>query len=44
MQLEGLFPTPIGFFTFDEGLSDEQKSFLEGQDQRPNRWQYVKRR
>lgn len=36
MQIESLFPIPIGFFKFDEGLTEEQLSFLVNQDQRPN--------
>ena len=36
MQIEPLFPTPIGFFDFEEGLTSDQLDFLNGQDQRPN--------
>lgn len=36
MQLEPLFPTPIGFFKFDEGLSEAETKFLIDQPQRPN--------
>lgn len=36
MQLEPLFPLPVGFFNFDEGLSKEEKSFLVDQPQRLN--------
>ncbi|NDJ15538.1 MAG: hypothetical protein EBY17_30920, partial [Acidobacteriia bacterium] len=34
--IENLFPTPIGFFKFEEGLTETQKTFLSEQDQRPN--------
>jgi uncharacterized protein (TIGR02466 family) len=36
MLIENLFPTPIGFFDFEEGLTSDQMDFLMGQDQRPN--------
>jgi uncharacterized protein (TIGR02466 family) len=36
MTLEGLFPTPIGFFKFEDGLTDAQTKFLVDQQQRPN--------
>lgn len=36
MQLEHVFPTPVGIFNFDQGLTQEQKDFLLGQEQRPN--------
>ena len=36
MLLENLFPTPIGFFKYDEGLTDAQTKFMSEQDQRPN--------
>lgn len=36
MIIENLFPTPIGFFSFEEGLTKDQKEFLVNQDRRPN--------
>lgn len=36
MIIENLFPTAVGFFKFEDGLTDEQKTFLIEQDQRPN--------
>ena len=36
MIVENLFPTPIGFFEFEDGLTSDQMDFLMGQDQRPN--------
>lgn len=36
MDLQSLFPTPIGFFTFDPGLTDEEREFIINQPQRPN--------
>lgn len=36
MIIENLFPTPVGFFKFEEGLTDEQTTFLLEQKQRPN--------
>lgn len=36
MVIENLFPTPVGFFDFDEGLTSGQKEFLLGQEQRSN--------
>jgi uncharacterized protein (TIGR02466 family) len=36
MIIENLFPTPIGFFDFEEGLTEEQTQFLVEQEQRPN--------
>lgn len=36
MIIENLFPTPIGMFKFEEGLTPEQIEFLTNQDQRPN--------
>ena len=35
MIIENVFPTPIGFFNFDEGLSENEKSFLVNLKQRP---------
>lgn len=36
MIIENLFPTPIGFFKYEEGLTEAQKTFLVDQPQRPN--------
>lgn len=36
MVIENLFPTPIGFFNFDEGLTEAQTTLLENLEQRPN--------
>lgn len=36
MIIENLFPTPIGMFKFEEGLTLEQEHFLISQDQRSN--------
>lgn len=36
MQLENLFPTPIGFFNYEDGLTAEEKKYLVDQEQRPN--------
>ena len=36
MIIENLFPTPVGFFKYEDGLTDEQKKFMSDQDQRPN--------
>lgn len=36
MIIENLFPTAVGFFNYEEGLTDEQKDFLVEQEQRPN--------
>lgn len=36
MIIENLFPIPIGFFNFDEGLSEENTNFLKNQKQRSN--------
>ena len=36
MIIENLFPTPVGFFKFEEGLTEAQKKFLIEQEQRPN--------
>jgi len=36
MIIENLFPTPIGFFKFEEGLTEAQTKFLVEQEQRPN--------
>ena len=36
MNLIGLFPTPVGEFTFDKQLSKKQLSFLNDQKQKPN--------
>lgn len=36
MMIESLFPTPIGFFNFDEGLTEQETEFLLNQDQRAN--------
>lgn len=36
MIIENLFPTPIGFFKFDEGLSKAENEFITNQPQRPN--------
>lgn len=36
MIIENLFPTPIGMFKFEEGLTEDQVKFLTDQDQRPN--------
>ena len=36
MVIENLFPTPVGFFEFEEGLTPDQKDFLLSQEQRPN--------
>lgn len=36
MIINHLFPTPIGFFKYEEGLSETQKAFLIEQPQRPN--------
>lgn len=36
MIVENLFPTPIGFFEFEEGLTSDQIDFIAGQEQRPN--------
>ena len=36
MVLENLFPTPIGFFEFKEGLTPNQKEFFLSLEQRPN--------
>jgi len=34
--IENLFPTPIGFFKHEDGLIEDQKTFLLEQEQRPN--------
>lgn len=36
MIIENLFPTPVGFFKFDEGLTEDQIKFLVDQEQRDN--------
>ncbi len=36
MNIETLFPIPVGFFKFDEGLTEAEKKFLIEQPQRPN--------
>lgn len=36
MIIENLFPTPIGFFKYDEGLSKNDTKFITEQTQRPN--------
>ena len=36
MIIENLYPTPIGFFKYEEGLTEAQINFLSGQEQRPN--------
>ena len=36
MNIETLFPIPVGFFKFDEGLTEAEKQFLTEQPQRPN--------
>lgn len=36
MNIETLFPTPVGFFKFDEGLTETENKFLIEQPQRPN--------
>lgn len=36
MIIDNLFPTPIGFFKFEEGLNEDQNNFLINQEQRPN--------
>ena len=36
MVIENLFPTPIGFFKYEEGLTEAQKTFMLEQPQRPN--------
>jgi hypothetical protein len=36
MHLENLFPIPVGFFNYDEGLSEDELTFLLDQPQRPN--------
>lgn len=36
MVIENLFPTPIGFFKYEEGLTEDQTKFLVDQEQRPN--------
>ena len=36
MIIENLFPTPIGFFKYEEGLTESQIKFLTDQEQRPN--------
>lgn len=36
MIIENLFPIPIGFFKYEDGLTENQKTFLLEQDQRPN--------
>lgn len=36
MIIENLFPIPIGFFKYDEGLTEAQKIFMLDQPQRPN--------
>lgn len=36
MIIENLFPTPIGFFKHEDGLTENQKTFLIEQEQRPN--------
>lgn len=36
MIIENLFPTPIGFFNFDEGLSEDQIKLFVEQEQKPN--------
>jgi uncharacterized protein (TIGR02466 family) len=36
MQLNQLFPTPVGFFTFDGGLSAAEQDFILQQNQRAN--------
>jgi uncharacterized protein (TIGR02466 family) len=34
--METLFPTPVGFFKFNEGLTEKETQFLLEQPQRPN--------
>ena len=36
MIIENLYPTPIGFFKYEEGLTEDQNAFLIDQPQRPN--------
>jgi len=36
VKIEPLFPTPVGIFNFEEGLTKEEKKFLLDQPQRPN--------
>lgn len=36
MNLIGLFPTPVAEFFYDKGLSEDQLSFLNNQEQKPN--------
>lgn len=36
MEVFNLFPTPIGFFNHEEGISEEIYDFLSKQEQRPN--------
>lgn len=36
MIIENLFPTPIGFFKYEDGLTEDQKTFLLDQEQRSN--------
>jgi uncharacterized protein (TIGR02466 family) len=36
MNLIGLFPTPVGQFYFERGLTEEQLSFMNEQEQKPN--------
>lgn len=36
MIIENLFPTPIGFFKYEEGITEAQKEFFKEQPQRPN--------
>lgn len=36
MIIENLFPTPIGFFKYEDGLTEDQKTFLLEQEQRSN--------
>lgn len=36
MIIENLFPTPIGFFKYEEGLTEAQIKFLKDQEQRAN--------
>lgn len=36
MNMRHLFPTPVGIFSLDRALTDEERAFLMGQDQRSN--------
>lgn len=36
MNLQALFPQPVGLFQFDRDLTEKEKKFIMGQEQRPN--------